>query len=76
MKDEGRRRRIEQLRIVDAEHSRTIPGPRAQLLAAASQQRVRALSQIRGEDYVIGRYERVGRMLWHPAALSVSGWGR
>ncbi len=39
MQDERGRNRVEQLRIVDADHHRTAPGARAQLLTAASHQR-------------------------------------
>ena len=61
MKDERRRSRVEQLGIVDAEHHLTIPGARAQLLPAASQQRDDVIGANLVRNQIGDGRERYGR---------------
>ena len=61
MKDEGRRSRVEQLGIVDAEYHLTVAGTHAQLLPAASQARDDVIgANLVGNQIGHGR-ERYGR---------------
>ena len=61
MKDEGRGGWIEQLRVVDAKHDRTLAGAPVELLAAASHQRDEIIGANLVGNQVGDRRERYGR---------------